>query len=62
MQRIRKLLGLDDSKYNDIAFQVQLISKGRYGVFIDTVLISIHPDQASANAHCQRLRNQQAQD
>jgi hypothetical protein len=62
VQRIRKLLGLDDPIDNDIAFQVQLISKGRYGVFIGMVLISIHSTQGDADAHCQRLRDQQAQE
>jgi hypothetical protein len=55
---IRKLLGLDDPLDNEIAVQVQLISQGRYGVFIGTVLIEIHADQAAADAHCKQLRKQ----
>jgi hypothetical protein len=61
-KRIRKLLGLDDPLDNEIAFQIQLISQGRYGVFIGTVLIAIHTDRATADEHCQRLRDQQAQE
>ena len=61
MERIRKLLGLDDPLDNEITLRVLPIIHGGFGVYANTVLIAIHTDQAAAYAHCQRLRNQQAQ-
>jgi hypothetical protein len=45
---------------NEITLRVMPLINGGYGVFADAVLIAIHPDQGSADAHCQRLLNQQA--
>jgi hypothetical protein len=44
----------------EITLCVQEIAAGCYGVFANAVLIAIHHDQGSADAHCLRLRNQQA--
>jgi hypothetical protein len=43
-----------------ITLRVQPIDDCNFGVYANAVLIAIHPDQASAEAHCQRLRRQQA--
>jgi hypothetical protein len=43
-----------------VTFYVQLMAHDYFGVFADGVLISIHFDKAAADAHCQRLRDQQA--
>jgi hypothetical protein len=59
VQRNGKLFSRD--KHADVCLRVQPIHGG-FGVYADTVLIAIHSDQVSADAHCQRLRNQQAQD
>jgi hypothetical protein len=47
---------------DDFCLLVQPITCGGFGVYADTVLIAIHTDEASADAHCLRLRNQQAGD
>jgi hypothetical protein len=60
MQLIKKLFARDRSVDSDIFLRVLPISHGGFGVYANTVLIAIHSDQAAANAHCQRLRNQQA--
>jgi hypothetical protein len=59
MQLFKKLLGLDDT-VDDTFLRVQPIIHGGFGVYANAVLVAIHIDQASADAHCQRLRNQQA--
>jgi hypothetical protein len=61
MHVIKKMLGLDNPEA-DIFLRVQPITHGGFGVYANRVLISIHNDQASADAHCQRLRDQQAAD
>ena len=61
MQNVRKLLGFDDPLDDLISLHVQPIAGARHGVFANAVLIAIHPDQATADAHCQRLRSQQAE-
>jgi hypothetical protein len=43
-----------------ISLSVQPIAYGHYGVYASAVLIASHLDQASADAHCQRIRNEQA--
>lgn len=58
MQSIRKLLGLDEP-VDDISLRVVPIVYGGFGVYANSVLIAIHSDQADADAHCRRLRNQQ---
>jgi hypothetical protein len=45
----------------DICLRVRPISPGDFGVYAYAVLIAIHPDRATADAHCQRLLEQQAQ-
>jgi hypothetical protein len=35
---------------------------GDYGVYANAVIVAIHADRATADAHCQRLRNQQSLD
>jgi hypothetical protein len=60
VQRFRKLFSWDKPT-DDISLRVQPIIHGGFGVYANSVLIAIHSDQATANAHCQRLRNQQAQ-
>jgi hypothetical protein len=61
MHPIAKLLGLDEPKGAEIAFQVQLVKPGRYGVFVGTVLLAMHSNKADAYAHRQRLLNQQSE-
>jgi hypothetical protein len=58
MQTIRKLLGFGEPA-DDISLRVLPIIHGGFGVYANTVLIAIHNDQASADEHCKRLRNQQ---
>jgi hypothetical protein len=59
IQSIAKLLGIDDPLDNDILLIVQPVVYGRFGVFANSVLISIHETQGDADAHLQRLRDQQ---
>jgi hypothetical protein len=61
MQLVKKLWDLLDPA-DDISLHVKPIVHGGFGVYANTVLISIHADKATADAHCQRLRNQQAAD
>ena len=58
MKLITKLLGLDEPS-DEISLRVLPIIHGGFGVYANTVLIAIYNDQADADAHCQRLRNQQ---
>ena len=58
MQTIRRLLGFGEL-VDDISLRVLPITHGGFGVYANQVLIAIHNDQATADAHCQRLRNQQ---
>jgi hypothetical protein len=60
MNTINSPLGCDRST-EDICLCVLPIDRGGFGVFANTVLIAIHNDQAAADAHCQRLRHQQAE-
>jgi len=53
-------LGIDDPQDNGILLTVQPIVHDRFGVFANAVLIAIHINQAAADAHCLRLRTQQA--
>ena len=62
IRTIRKLLGQDDPLVDNILLNVQPIAYSRFGVFANAVLIAIHSDHVTADAHCQRLRNQQAED
>jgi hypothetical protein len=59
---IKSLLGLVDPAKDDIFLRVLPIVHGGFGVYANKVLIAIHADQATADAHCQRLRRQQASD
>lgn len=61
MPTIKKLLDLFRSN-DDISLRVIPITQGGFGVYANTILIAIHAEQASANAHCLRLRNQQVSD
>jgi hypothetical protein len=60
MQLVKKLMGLDDP-VDDIFLRVLPIIHGCFGVYANAVLIAIHDDQGEVDAHCQRLRDQQAQ-
>jgi hypothetical protein len=42
-----------------ITLCVQPIGDGAYCVYANAVIIAVHRDRPSADAHCQRLRNQQ---
>ncbi len=44
----------------EITLCVQPVDDCNYGVYANAVLIAIHLDRVSADAHCQRLRNQKA--
>jgi hypothetical protein len=44
-----------------ITLCVQPLGDGAYGVYANAVLIAVHDDQGKADAHCQRLLNQQAE-
>jgi hypothetical protein len=52
-------LGIGDPLDNDILLIVQPVVYGRFGVFANSVLISIHETQGDADAHLKRLRDQQ---
>jgi hypothetical protein len=43
-----------------ITLCVQPLGGGGFGVYANAVLIAVHDDQGKADAHCQRLLNQQA--
>jgi hypothetical protein len=43
-----------------ITLCVHPIDECNYGLYANAVLIAIHPDQASADAHCERLHDQQS--
>ena len=45
-----------------ITLCIQPIDECNYGVYANAVLIAIHADRAAANAHFQRLSNQQIKD
>jgi hypothetical protein len=59
MQRSRKLF-FRDKHATDIFLRVEPIIHRGFGVFANNLLIAIHNDRATADAHCQRLRDQQA--
>jgi hypothetical protein len=61
IQSLAELLGNHHQSDGIVGFCVQPLVFGRYGVFANAVLIEIHQDQATADAHCQRLRDHQAQ-
>jgi hypothetical protein len=44
----------------DINLRVFPVVHGGFGVYADAVLIAIHEERVGADAHCQRLRLQQA--
>lgn len=54
---IRKLLCLNDPLDVETSLDVMQISQGRYGIFVGTVLISIHTDQATAEDRRRLLLN-----
>ena len=62
MNLIRKLFDRDSAAQQRIFFSVRPIQHVGYGVYAHAILIGIHADHATATAHCQRLRNQQAQE
>jgi hypothetical protein len=61
MQLVKKLLGLDE-RVDAISLRVRPITHGGFGVYANVVLIAIHDAQSEADAHCQRLLHQQAQE
>lgn len=61
MQSITTLPAVGKHEEDDIYLSVLPSTHGGFGVFANAVLIAVHTDQATADAHCQRLRNQQAQ-
>lgn len=60
MELIRKLLGLQEPTDENIFLRVSPIIHGGFGVYANAVLIAIHGDKSDADAHCQRLLRQQA--
>jgi hypothetical protein len=61
MPTLKKLLDMFRSEA-DISLYVLPVIHGGYGVYANKVLLAIHTDQDSAEAHCLRLRNQQVSD
>jgi len=61
MPIIQKLLDLFRSE-EEISIYVLPVVHGGFGVYANKMLIAIHTDQTVAEAHCLRLRNQQALD
>jgi len=59
MPIIQKLVDLFRSEA-EVSIYVLPVIQGGFGVYANKLLIAIHTDQDSAEAHCQRLRNQQA--
>ena len=47
--------------HGKITLCVHPIDECNYGVYANAVLIAIHKDQVTADAHCQRLSSQQAE-
>jgi hypothetical protein len=58
MPILKKLLDLFRSE-EEISMYVLPVIHGGFGVYANKLLLAIHTDQASAEAHCLRLRNQQ---
>jgi hypothetical protein len=44
-----------------ITLCVQPLCDGAYGLYANAVIIAIHKEQANADGHCKRLRNQPSQ-
>jgi hypothetical protein len=61
MKATNSQVGIDHPA-EDIQLHVLPAIRGGFGVFANAVLIAVHIDQEAANAHCQRLRHQQAED
>ena len=58
----KKLFALDEPANNEIGLRVLPVTDGGFAVYADAVLIAIHADRDAADADCQRLIRQQAQD
>ncbi len=58
MPTIKKLLDLFRSK-EEISIYVLPVIRDSFGVYANKMLLAIYTDQATADAHCQRLRNPQ---
>ncbi len=61
MPTLKKLLYLFRSK-EETSMYVLPVIHGGFGVYANKLLLAIHTDQSSAEAHCLRLRNQHASD
>jgi len=61
MQTIKKLLDMCRAE-EDVAMHVLPVTHGGFGVYANKLLLAIHTDLVAAEAHCLRLRNQQAAD
>jgi hypothetical protein len=60
MQSLKKQVAPEAAAKQDISFRVLTISHNFFCVYAGAALIEIYADWVGANAHCQRLRNQQA--
>ena len=60
MPTLKKLFDLFRSQ-EEVSIYVLPVFQGGFGVYANKLLLAIHADQSSAEAHCMRLRNQQAQ-
>jgi hypothetical protein len=61
MDSAKKVFTLGSPESNEILLSVAPVVYGCYGVYADKVLVTICADKAAADAHCQRLLNQQAE-
>jgi hypothetical protein len=61
MPTLKKLLDLFRSE-EETSIYVLPVIHGGFGVYANKVLLAIHTDQSSAEAHCLRLRSQQTSD
>lgn len=61
MPTLKKLLDMFRSE-EEISMYVLPVIHGGFGVYANKNLLAIYTDQALAEAHCLRLRNQQTSD
>jgi hypothetical protein len=61
MHSIKNQFALENPALDEILLRVRPVVNGYYGVYADAMLIAILPDQAAADAHCQRLLSQQVE-
>jgi hypothetical protein len=62
MDANKQLFTLGNPEKNEIQLSVEPVVYGCYGVYADRVLVTIYADRFAADAHCQRVLKQQAEE